>query len=246
MQARSRLRDTVCPKRRLRYGAIAPDYGVGQLSAVIHCPATGPRAPMSPRSDALRFAHCPRQIRTIQDFLSTRGAGPVMIAVLQTERSSLKWRSGRVTAISPNARRLLLHGDLAELERLVVWIEGWAMRDLSASLSFAVQVCLEEAVANIIMYSTTTDDRLEIVVEVERGDQTLIARIEDNGSAFDPTQVLRPPVPASLAEAKVGNFGIHLMRSFASGMHYERRDSRNRLTMRFVEVQDAAHGATMR
>jgi serine/threonine-protein kinase RsbW len=137
--------------------------------------------------------------------------------------------------MSPNARRLLLHRDLAELERLAVWIEGWAMRDLSASLSFAVQVCLEETVANIIMYNTTKDDRLEIVVEVEREDQTLVARIEDNGSAFDPTQFQRPPVPASLAEAKVGNLGIHLIRSFASGMHYERRDSRNRLTMRFVE-----------
>src|SRR5262245_1606917 len=120
------------------------------------------------------------------------------------------------------------------------------MRGLSASLSFAVQVCLEEAVANIIMYSTTKDDRLEIVVEMERGDQTLIARIEDNGSTFDPTQVPPPPVPASLAEAQVGSLGIHLMRSFASGMHYERRNSRNRLTMRFVEVQDEAHGAIMR
>jgi serine/threonine-protein kinase RsbW len=137
--------------------------------------------------------------------------------------------------MSPNARSLLLHRDLAELERLAVWIEGWAIRDLSASMSFAVQVCLEEAVANIIMYSTTTDNRLKIVVEVERRDQTLVARIEDNGSAFDPTQVPRPPVPASLAEANVGNLGIHLMRSFASGMHYERRDSRNRLTMRFIE-----------
>src|SRR5262245_42186177 len=200
---------------------------------------------MSPRRcDALRLALCPsRQIRTIQGFLSTRGSRPVMIAVLQRERSC---GSGRVTAMSTNARRLLLHGDLAELERLAVWIEGWAMRDLSADLSFAVQVCLEEAVANIIMYSAAQDDRLEIVIEVERGDQTLVARIEDNGSAFDPTQVPRPPVPASLAEAMVGNLGIHLMRSFANGMHYERRDSRSRLTIRFVEVQDAAHGATMR
>src|SRR5262245_4829013 len=148
--------------------------------------------------------------------------------------------------MSLNPRRLLLHRDLAELGRLAVWIEGWAMRDLSAGLSFVVQVCLEEAVANIIMYSTTTDDRLEIVVEVERSDQTLVARIEDNGGAFDPTQVPRPPVPASLAEAKVGNLGIHLMRSFASGMHYERRNSRNRLTIRFVEVQDEAHGTIMR
>ena len=60
-----------------------------------------------------------------------------MIAMFQKERSSLNWGSGHVNAMSPNARRLLLHGDLAELERLAVWIEGWAMRDLSALL-FAV------------------------------------------------------------------------------------------------------------
>ena len=135
--------------------------------------------------------------------------------------------------MSPNARSLLLHRDLAELERLAVWIEGWAMRDLSASLSFAVQVCLEEAVANIMMYTAAQDAPLDIVVEVERTDQALVARIEDNGSAFDPTRAPRRTVPASLAQAKVGNLGIHLMRSFASGMHYERRDNRNRLTMRF-------------
>jgi anti-sigma regulatory factor (Ser/Thr protein kinase) len=135
--------------------------------------------------------------------------------------------------MSTDARRLLLHRDLAELERLAVWIENWAARDLSADLSFAVQVCLEEAVANIMMYSAAKDAPLEIVVEVEHKDKALVARIEDNGSAFDPTQVARPPVPASLAEAKVGHLGIHLMRSFASGMHYERHDSRNRLTMRF-------------
>jgi serine/threonine-protein kinase RsbW len=137
--------------------------------------------------------------------------------------------------MSPSAKRLLLHRDLAELERLAIWLEGWAMRDLSPELSFAIQVCLEEAVANIIMYSATTDDRLEIVIKVERRNQSLVAQIEDNGSAFDPTQVPRPPIPTSLAEAKVGNLGIHLMRSFASGLHYERRDSRNRLTMQFVE-----------
>jgi serine/threonine-protein kinase RsbW len=135
--------------------------------------------------------------------------------------------------MSTDAKRLLLHRDLAELQRLAVWIEDWAARDLSADLSFAVQVCLEEAVANIMMYTAAQDAPLDIVVEVERTDQALVARIEDNGSAFDPTRAPRRTVPASLAQAKVGNLGIHLMRSFASGMHYERRDNRNRLTMRF-------------
>jgi hypothetical protein len=40
---------------------------------------------------------------------------------------------------------------------------------------------------------------------------------------------------ASLEEAKIGNVGVHLMRNFASGMQYERRNGRNRLTLRFRE-----------
>jgi anti-sigma regulatory factor (Ser/Thr protein kinase) len=141
-----------------------------------------------------------------------------------------------------DARRLVLRNDLAELERLAGWIEGWAQQELSPDLSFAVQLCLEEAVVNIIMHSVTKDRRLEIAVEVERKDQMLVARIEDNGMAFDPTQVPPPPVPASLDEAKVGDIGIHLMRSFASGIHYERRDGTNRLTMRFAQKHSGSRG----
>jgi anti-sigma regulatory factor (Ser/Thr protein kinase) len=138
------------------------------------------------------------------------------------------------------ARRLVLRNDLAELERLAGWIEGWTRHDVSADVSFALQLCLEEAVANVIMYGGTKDDRLEIAVELERNGGTLIARIEDTGREFDPTRVPPPMMAKSLAEARVGDLGIHLVRSFASGMDYERRDGRNRLTLRFVEPRAAA------
>jgi serine/threonine-protein kinase RsbW len=137
------------------------------------------------------------------------------------------------------ADRLILRNDLAELKRLTGWLEDWAQRDMSPEVSFAVQLCLEEAVANVIMYGAPRDDRLEIAVEVERVDGTLVARIEDNGRHFDPTQVPARQPATSLEDAKIGDLGIHLMRSFANGMHYERRDGRNRLTLRFVEAPAA-------
>jgi sigma-B regulation protein RsbU (phosphoserine phosphatase) len=136
---------------------------------------------------------------------------------------------------SLEARRLVLRNDVAELQRLAGWVEGFAQQGISSDVSFAVQLCLEEAVANIIMYGATRGDPLEISVELERNGATLVARIEDNGRQFDPTRAPPPAVAASLEKAKVGDLGIHLMRSFASGMNYERRDGRNRLTLRFVE-----------
>jgi len=136
---------------------------------------------------------------------------------------------------SLEARRLVLRNDVAELQRLAGWLERLAHQGMSTDVSFAVQLCLEEAVANIIMYGAARGDRLEIAVELERNGGTLVARIEDNGRQFDPTRAPPPAVATSLEQAKVGDLGIHLMRSFASGMDYERRDGRNRLTLRFAE-----------
>jgi serine/threonine-protein kinase RsbW len=90
------------------------------------------------------------------------------------------------------------------------------------------------------MYGAARDERLEIAVELERNGGTLVARIEDNGRQFDPTRAPPPVVATSLEKAKVGDLGIHLMRSFASGMDYERREGRNRLTLRFIDSTSPA------
>jgi serine/threonine-protein kinase RsbW len=134
--------------------------------------------------------------------------------------------------------RLVLRSEIAELQRLAGWIEDLARHDLSPDVSFAIQLCLEEAVANVIMYGGGA----EIAIEVERGDGALLARVEDDGRQFDPTKVPSPALATSLDDARIGDLGIHLIRSFADAMHYERRDGRNRLTLRFVEPQAASAG----
>src|SRR5262245_28757030 len=145
-------------------------------------------------------------------------------------------RPGVMTVMSNlESNRLELRGDLSGLRRLTGWIEAGAQHELSADTSFAVQLCLEEAVANIIMHGGANDDRLEIAIELERDGATLVARIEDTGCEFDPTQFSPLSMAKSLEDAKIGDYGIHLMRSFASDMHYERREGRNRLTLRFAE-----------
>ena len=64
------------------------------------------------------------------------------------------------------ANRLKLGSDLAELKRLAGWIES--QQELSGETSFAIQLCIEEAVANVIMYGNCgKDDRLQITVHLE-------------------------------------------------------------------------------
>jgi serine/threonine-protein kinase RsbW len=138
------------------------------------------------------------------------------------------------------ASRLVLRSDLAELDRLTAWLQSLSRRsDLPPDLSFAVAHCLEEAVANIIMYGGDDERAVEISIEVERDGAVLIARVEDNGRQFDPTRAPAPPVRNSLERARIGELGIHLMRSFADEMRYERRDDRNCLTLRFAQGRNA-------
>src|SRR3954463_7782934 len=97
--------------------------------------------------------------------------------------------------------RLVLRNHLAELRRLAVWVERWTQEGVPPNLSFDLQLCLEEAVANVIMYGAT-DGELKIAIELERRDRTLVARIEYNGQPFDPTLVAPHLLPSTLKDAK--------------------------------------------
>src|SRR5215468_10865063 len=101
-----------------------------------------------------------------------------------------------VAALEKEKSRLVLRNDLAELDRLASWIERWADAGVSSDTSFALQVCLEEAVANIIMHGRIEERPSEIAVELEQDGETLRARVEDCGTYFDPTR-FPPPTPAT-------------------------------------------------
>jgi len=165
--------------------------------------------------------------------------------MLQNDSGVLKYTDARIaltaagdavemTAAMPamEPSRLVLRGDLAELDRLASWIERWAEGRVPPDTTFALALCLEEAVANIIRHGGA--EAAEIAIELECDGEALRARVEDCGREFDPTRFPAPIAATSLGNAKVGDLGIHLMRSFADGMHYERRGQRNLSTFRFA------------
>jgi hypothetical protein len=115
------------------------------------------------------------------------------------------------------ARGRVFYDCIALTSRLLVWVRSARISD-----------------SRPVSRSTGKDDLSEITIEVERNGGTPVARIEDSGCEFDPAQVPAPSLASSLEGAKVRGFGIHLMRIFATGMNYERRDGRNRLTLRFA------------
>jgi len=116
-------------------------------------------------------------------------------------------------------------------------LSAWAV-EVSRSLGGSertcheVDLCVTEAVTNVIRHGYLDDAHHEIEVELARRDDQLVMRIEDDARAFDPLGVPAPP-PTSLAEAKPSGRGITLMRAGADSASYERRNAHNVLTLTF-------------
>jgi serine/threonine-protein kinase RsbW len=94
-----------------------------------------------------------------------------------------------------------------------------------------LDLCLHEAVGNIILHGYGRDAPGEITVEIERNGGILRVNIEDQAPPFDPTSV---PLPEStpLETATRRGRGLVLIRG-APVVRYERRGERNRLTLEF-------------
>lgn len=136
--------------------------------------------------------------------------------------------------------RLVLRTSLTEIERLAAWVDGVANHAaLAPDTIFALQLCLEEAVANIVMYSGAPEQMpISVHFTPENGGATVF--IEDGGRPFDPTALPPRIKPVSLDETRIGELGVHLIRHYSSAMRYERLDGRNRLVLTFDPKSSAA------
>jgi anti-sigma regulatory factor (Ser/Thr protein kinase) len=128
-----------------------------------------------------------------------------------------------------------IRNESSELDKLTQWIiETCDAARLSKKTAFAVQLCLDEAVANILEHGKGSARASAIAADLERSDSQVVLDIEDDGGPFDPSQVAPPQLPQAVESASVGGRGIHLIRQFSSRMEYARRGGRNRLRLTFA------------
>jgi phosphoserine phosphatase RsbU/P len=148
------------------------------------------------------------------------------------------------TSIADDSARIVLRNDFQELTHLAAWIEDVVQRFcLPEAASFAIQLCLDEAVANIIMHGKTERKASEIVITFTRAQDDFVLRIEDDGPPFDPTTVPPPTAGPTLETTRIGGLGVHLMRQFSNDIRYERLANKNhlRLTFRGSKENDEDH-----
>jgi anti-sigma regulatory factor (Ser/Thr protein kinase) len=126
--------------------------------------------------------------------------------------------------------RLSLTSDLAEIARLNLWLADLrAAGELPESAAQAVKLCLNELVANVILYGYPDGrpGRIEVILRPEVG--ALSVTVEDDGIAFDPLAAPRAVPLAGPQDDRIGGFGLKLFRENARAAHYERSEGLNRL-----------------
>ncbi len=133
--------------------------------------------------------------------------------------------------------RVELDSRLTELSRVQPWIETLADRHgFAADSRFAMHLCVEEALANVVLHGYRNQPGHPIVIRSSVSAGTLFFTIDDKAPPFAPVQPGPPndaTKPASLESIQPGGNGIRLLRRFAGSLLYERLSDGNRLTIGF-------------
>ena len=121
---------------------------------------------------------------------------------------------------------LVMRNDIEQIPTLAEWVEGL---ELPMELDMPVNLALEEAVSNVMLYAYPGKHGL-VFVECVKG-KNVVFTITDEGIPFDPTAAPEADITLSAEERAIGGLGIHLVRQIMDEIRYERIENKNILTL---------------
>ncbi len=102
---------------------------------------------------------------------------------------------------------------------------------LDERMCMRLNLALEEAVTNVILYAYSDEKNKDITIRMETNDNRLKITLIDSGIAFDPTAKATPDTTLPLNERPIGGLGIHLIKQLMTEVTYSREENKNILTM---------------
>ena len=135
-------------------------------------------------------------------------------------------------------------GAMTAVSGAVGWVGSIAADlHLPDGQAYAMQVCLEELMANVAMHGRPPAaqssqlekaDPLRVSVSVNVSSDKIILTVEDNGRPFDISRARPRGVEGGLDGVRPGGLGIGVIRSFADNLKYSRTESGNCVTAEFL------------
>lgn len=139
---------------------------------------------------------------------------------------------------------LSISADAAEVRKASAWLETVCLeRDVPAEQIGRLDLCLNEALANIIAHGGpgAQSSPVQILFRLHRQPYANEAAVTvtDSGVAFDPLADQSKPLPETLGEAEPGGLGLTMLRNFSDGMGYSHVEGRNQLTLSVRWTQES-------
>jgi len=131
-----------------------------------------------------------------------------------------------------------LHTDLRELETLLPDLAHFLEENgVEASVTYIVQLAVEELVLNVIKHGSHGQADRNISLSIDLNDaRHAMLEVVDDGDAFDPRVVAEPDFEGMLQGKRVGGLGVHLVKSLVASLDYQRVDNRNRVSLRILPL----------
>jgi len=128
-------------------------------------------------------------------------------------------------------RHVSLH-DIDEMPRLHRFVQAVCEHArLDDALSMSVNLALEEAVSNVLLYAYPSGADPQADVDAVVLDDRIDFTVSDAGTPFDPTSVPDPDLTADLKDRPIGGLGIYLVRRIMDQVTYSRTGGKNILKM---------------
>lgn len=129
-------------------------------------------------------------------------------------------------------RHLLLQNNIQQIPQLADFVENIADEcKLSQATAMSLNLALEEAVANVILYAYPEGTEGLVDIEAAVREDSLHFTIKDNGRPFDPTGIEEVDITKTLEDHPIGGLGMHLVRGIMDEVYYEHVDGQNHLHM---------------
>ena len=123
--------------------------------------------------------------------------------------------------------------DLGDIGPAVQWADDRAAAaGIGETVRFAIQICLEEALANLILHAQARAGGKDIAVGFAADSAGATITVWDCCLPFNVTTTPIPAMP-SLEDMQEGGQGLRLLRHFSTELSYRSLDGRNELRMGF-------------
>lgn len=130
-------------------------------------------------------------------------------------------------------KEIVISNKMEEIDNVAAFIEEIGDElSLSPSVVMSINLAIEEAIANVIMYAYPKGEDNKITLTAEHKNGELVFVLTDSGVAFDPTKVAEADITKSAEERPIGGLGIFLIRKIMGEVSYKRINGENKLEMK--------------